>query len=776
MCVTFLRITGVFLALALLTPAQVVPGRYIVELSTDPALAGRSRAAAMDRVELIRARQQGVRDLLAARGLRVRDSFALLLNGLVVEADQSQAAAISAIPGVLRVHPVELVRRYLDRALPLQSVNDAWQAAGGMTNSGLGVRIAILDSGIDSTHPAFQDKDLTPPEGFPKVNNSSDIGSTNSKVIVARNYDSAPLSNARDLDGHGTSVAMIAAGSTVSGPVGVITGVAPKAFLGNYKVFPDNSDFAPTDSVVKALEDAVADGMDVINLSLGSFPARLPSNDFMVTAVERAAAAGILIVVAAGNAGPDAATIGSPGTAPSVITVGNASSDRTFASTVRVPDRDPYLAVPASGSRNSSAVSAPVRDVAELDTTGLACSALPADSLTGRIAFILRGTCFFQDKLQNAQQAGASGAIIYTHADSPDPVTMDSGGVNLPAAMLSNADGLDLKQRLEGGTLTAQILFAPTAVRVNPARIAGSSSRGPSSDASLKPELLAIGSPVYTADVSSRGGGYQVATGTSLAAPMVTGAAAVVKAARPGLTSQHYRSLLVNAASTFSYDAVVAAPVQHTGAGLLNVLNAVRSTVAVAPVVANFGTGGSSPRQTVAMEVMNIDSEEDTVSVSVEGLGAGPIPSVQPNSVTVPAGGTRAVTLRFEASNLAPGQYQGFVTLRSSRSDAAARVPYWYAVPSITVFSVTAVPRSDGGNTGSAQQIFVRPADEAGLPVDTTPTATVVDGGGSAGAAVRSSIYPGFWVQEVRLGPAAGPNVFDISAGGKTTRVTIAGE
>jgi hypothetical protein len=220
----------------------------------------------------------------------------------------------------------------------------------------------------------------------------------------------------------------------------------------------------------------------------------------------------------------------------------------------------------------------------------------------------------------------------------------------------------------------------------------------------------------------------------------------------------------------------VAAPVQQTGAGLLNVLNAVRSTVAVAPVVANFGTGGSSPGQTLVLNVMNIAAAEDTFSVSVEGLGSGPIPTVQTNTVTVPGGGTRAVTLRFEASNLAPGAYQGFVTMRGSRSDAVARVPYWYAVPSTTVSSVTAVPRSDSGNVGSTQQIFVRPTDASGLGIDTVPTAAVVEGGGSTGNAVRSSIYPGFWVQEVHLGPGAGRNVFEISAGGKTTRVTVLGE
>lgn len=772
-----LRLVLFLIALAGFVSAQPVDGRYIVELAAEPALAKATPASALRRMDAVRAGQDRLRSLLAERGLRVTDSFTLLINAVVVEAGAENAQAIAAMPGVRRVSPVQVVRKYLDRALPLQRVPEAWDVVGGVANAGRGVKIGIIDSGIDASHPAFQDSDLTVPDGFPKVNNSSDLGNTNSKIIVARSYDSTPLSSARDRDGHGTAVAMIAAGNIVTGPAGVITGVAPKAFLGNYKVFPDDSETASTDAVLRALEDAVADGMDVINLSLGSFPAQLPANDFMVEAAERAASSGVLIVVAAGNEGPDPGTIGSPGTAPSVITVGSASSDRTFAPTVRVPNAAPYVAVPASTSEARPDVSAPLRNVADIDPSSLACEPLGTDSLAGQVAFILRGTCFFEEKLRNAQRAGAVAAIVYSHGDDPDPVTMDAGTVTLPAVMLSNRDGLDLQQRLQSaGTLNVQIGFVPSSIPVDPNRLARSSSRGPAAGAALKPELIGIGAPVYTAGIASQQGGFTVSSGTSLSSPMVAGAAALLKAARPGLTTEQYRSLLVNGSSTFSYDAVMPGPVQQTGAGLLNVTSAVRSTIAATPAVVNFYSGGASTLQTVVLNLANLGTAEDTYSISVQGLGPGPVPTVQTNTLSLAGGETRAVGIRFEATNLTAAEYQGFIVIRGSVSDSEARVPWWYGVASNAVATVTALPRRDSGTTGSTQQIFARPTDLSGLPVDVTPAAEAVEGGGSVSRVSRSPVYPGFFVVEVRLGTAAGPNVFEVSAGGKSTRVTIAGE
>ena len=158
------------------------------------------------------------------------------------------------------------------------------------------------------------------PDGFPHVNADSDMAYTSNKVIVARSYASLfaardPDPSASDHSGHGTATSMAAAGVTNAGPLATIAGVAPKAWLGSYKVFgsPGVNDGATESAVLKALDDAVSDGMDVINLSLGSDLTPLPANDPEVAAVERASALGVIVVVASGNNGPDPATVGFAG-------------------------------------------------------------------------------------------------------------------------------------------------------------------------------------------------------------------------------------------------------------------------------------------------------------------------------------------------------------------------------------------------------------------------------------------------------------------------------
>src|SRR5262249_19412174 len=149
-----------------------------------------------------------------------------------------------SLPGVAHVVRTPRLHMELDRAINLQNVPAAWSAVGGASNAGAGIKIGIIDSGIDQNHPGFQDASLKPPAGFPK----GDANYTNSKVIVARSYVaslsstdvrfSAPDDTTpRDRVGHGTAIAMIAAGAQNTGPGGTIQGVAPKSFLGNYKIF-----------------------------------------------------------------------------------------------------------------------------------------------------------------------------------------------------------------------------------------------------------------------------------------------------------------------------------------------------------------------------------------------------------------------------------------------------------------------------------------------------------------------------------------------------------
>src|SRR6185369_635325 len=384
------------------------------------------------------------------------DSLDTVANAFIVRVADAKAAGLASIPGVVHVYPVRSFKLNLDHALPLHRVPEAWQQVG-IANAGAGMKIAVIDTGIDLHHPGFQDPSLPVPSGFPRANNAADLAFTNNKVIVARSYadlwqradtDSSP----RDHVGHGTATAMAAAGVTNTGPLAAITGVAPRAYLGSYKVFgtPGINDSATDASLLKAIDDAVADGMDVINLSLGSVEATRLEDDIEVAALERAAALGILIVVAGGNDGPDPNTIGSPGTAPSVITVGASKNDRTFAASATVAGASPVQAVPGSGVNARAPITGLLSPVAAIDQNGgLACLPLPTASLQGTVALILRGDCTFEEKLNNAQRAGAIAALIYTQESQPDPITMAIGSATLPASMIAYAAGIDFLERLK---------------------------------------------------------------------------------------------------------------------------------------------------------------------------------------------------------------------------------------------------------------------------------------------------------------------------------------
>ncbi|MBC8167275.1 MAG: S8 family serine peptidase, partial [Bryobacteraceae bacterium] len=251
-----------------------------------------------------------------------------MMNAMFIKASATDAAQLATMPGVVRVLPVRKVKMFLDRAVTLTRVTDVWNQVG-TDNAGAGIKIAIIDTGIDVGHAGFQDSSLTIPVSFPRANNSTDLAYTNSKVIVARSYvdmlsSPDPDVSARDRVGHGTALAMIAAGVRNSGPLATIAGVAPKAWLGSYKVFgsPGVNDNAGDDAVMKAMDDAVADGMDVISMSLGSDIAPRLADDPDVNAVERATRAGVIVIVSAGNNGPGSGTIASPATAPSAIATG----------------------------------------------------------------------------------------------------------------------------------------------------------------------------------------------------------------------------------------------------------------------------------------------------------------------------------------------------------------------------------------------------------------------------------------------------------------------
>lgn len=281
------------LAASLFAPgamAQAIPQRatrYALILEDEPVatrFASRESMqtqAAVDYRRQLEAKHDDLRSELRSQNFTVTGSVTTTINAVFVLAAPSRLAELEGISGVHAVSPLRRYKRKLNRALALLDASTAWSAVGGISSAGAGMKIAIIDTGIDQTHAAFQDASLAIPAGFPKCGTPSDCtGFTNNKVIVARSYvsmlaapsnpqspaaDSRPDDlSARDHDGHGTAVASIAAAYTTTGLV-TFNGMAPKAYLGSYKIFgsPGVDDFTSDNVIVQALDDAISDGMDV---------------------------------------------------------------------------------------------------------------------------------------------------------------------------------------------------------------------------------------------------------------------------------------------------------------------------------------------------------------------------------------------------------------------------------------------------------------------------------------------------------------------------------
>ena len=424
--------------------------RAIIELESAPIVAHRkafAAAALRDRqidfesAESLVYRAQLEREqanfksraALVSPGLRVRTELRALANAVSIEAPGTEVAAIAALPGVKRVELVQEFHATLDASVALINAHAMWDRVGGTSQAGEGIKIAILDTGIDITNPLFSDDGYTAPANFPKFNNNNQ-SLTNNKVIAAKSFLSTSAT-AQDQNGHGTNVAGIAAGNfnTVS-PLGLISGVAPRAYLGNYRVL-DRNGSGPTDAIASAIETAVSDGFDVLNLSLGGNAGS--SLDFLARTVENAVAAGRVVAVAAGNSGnggtDDEASIKSPGIAPSAITVAASTNSHlagprtTAVLAVTGAEGSALASVKSSrgiGASNPSLLDAaigplPFVDVRTLDNGARGCNGFAANSLSGKIALIERGgkppaePCTFTDKVNAADRAGARAVIIF---------------------------------------------------------------------------------------------------------------------------------------------------------------------------------------------------------------------------------------------------------------------------------------------------------------------------------------------------------------------------
>ena len=777
-------------------------------------------ATAQAHLQKVRRAQNSVLAQLAARKIPVSATSQLLVNAIFVRVAHQDAPALQSIPGVKWIQYQPTSRPALAAAEDLIHVPAAWSAIGGNANAGAGVRIAVIDTGIDQTHPGFKDTGFTAPAGFP----AGDTAFTNNKVIVARSYvsmqiDSDPTYSTpddvspRDRQGHGTAIAMIAAGVQNTSPLGSITGVAPKAYLGNYKVFgsPGVNEYTTRSSWIAALTDAVKDGMNIATLSLGegdsAFYGALDKGkdlcgddvacDVGAQAVENATSLGLLVVAAAGNNGDlgkngiTKLSMNSPGTAPSALTVGASNNSHQVYQSLRAGGTSfGAHGLFADGPRPASPLTASTKDVTSLGNDGLACAALPSGSLNGSIALVQRGTCTFADKVNNAQAAGAVAVIFYQSEGLEDyTLRLYVQNTAIPAFLIGNSDGKALKSFLSGNPTASVTLDPAYAFADNPAvnTVAAWSSRGPSignfastRDYGLKPELVALGTHIYTATQSYdpnsdsyNATGYTAANGSSYAVAFAAGVAAMAKARIPNLnTPGRLKSAVVNTATA---DLLGGAHVLDAGAGKLNAADAVAVAATLEPAAIGFGPVATLPISRNIV-ITNVSASAATFTLTVRQITSDNSArvTVSPSSVTLQPGATSsAISVALTGTRPAGGNYEGFIDVKGAGPDL--HLPYSYVVGDGIPYDI--IPTRNGSFTGIPNDfgwlLLFRVMDRYGVPVANTPVSfRVVSGGGkfdSAGGDKASDLLGNAGVF-VDLGPQQGDQIFEGTAGGLVQR------
>ena len=655
--------------------ARVDPASALVQLKGDPlATSPRSKPAQgrkldfnASTVKSERARLSAVRnDFKAwlranAPKVKVTGEYDISLNAVAVKLNGTPLNTLRAAPMVARV---ELQGLYyptaVDPDLAIIHAEQAWALAGGPANAGAGVKIAIVDSGIDTQHPCFDDA------GYASQAQLGDRRFTNNKVIAAKVFNNNIPQQGftpEAIDSHGTHVAGTA-GCNHATPATVdgvdipydMSGVAPRALLGNYNVFPGTTGSARSEDIVNALETAYADGFDIANMSLGGGANGI--QDLLTIAVDNLDEANMVVAVAAGNSGPGHFTIESPGSAARALTAGSSS----------VPH---FVGAPVTVSGSTHGAASGEFEVVEADltaalgvvtgtTNGLsdACAALNVN-LSGAIALISRGVCTFSQKIRNAQNAGAI-AVLVANNQQGDPTAMASDGTpnqpTVPAYMVSLGTGQAiLGEDGEQTTISESLAYFST---TNVDIMSGTSGQGPTDvDFRVKPDVVAPGVNVLSSIPVSFCEGdpcFAFFQGTSMATPHLAGSAAIVRQIYPQLDASAVRSLIVNTADqgvlkTFDTGAIVTDP-QVGGTGRENLLSAVNGRVILDPVSVSFGTvpSGSGQTRTVNVEVTNLGAPA-TFTLSIGAGGGGVSFAVSPASLALGSGATGTATVTMTA-------------------------------------------------------------------------------------------------------------------------------
>ncbi|HEX8474654.1 MAG TPA: S8 family serine peptidase [Pyrinomonadaceae bacterium] len=617
------------------TPATVVYAEKLENSKLPRDLAvNEARSAAQKQLTKINRAQTTVAAALRSRSTTEIYRVQRVMNGIAVYVGANKIGDLRQLPGVKAVHLLVTEYPMLSTSVPFVGAPQLWNNAIGLrTNlTGAGIKVGIIDTGIDYQHSNFGGRGLladyqannrtTNADGFfptQKVVGGFDFAGDNYSGGNTPTPDPDPM----DCNGHGSHVAGIAAGlgvnsdgTTFTGPYGTNTpfsslrigpGVAPRASLYAIRVFGCTGG---TNLTVQGIEWAIdpngdgdfEDRLDVINMSLGS-NFGFASNPSAI-ASDNAVRAGVIVVASSGNAGDTFFISGAPGVSGRAISVANILDPGVGVNRSRI-NSPPAIArdLPVSNSlygpqlfdvTGNVVVGTDAADAAGPSTTD-GCSPLTnAAAVAGKIVLVDRGTCAFEQKSKNAQDAGAIGVMIANNAAGLPPNFSDDATITssntVPTVGISQADGNAIKAQITGGnTVNVTLRRVPGADT-----IAASSSRGPrgggaTSVFALKPDIAAPGTDITSAQtgVSCPGCITPAAapgfipnnqaltiSGTSMAAPHVAGMMALLRELNPTWTVEELKAQVMNGALSDVFTDVGGAGTRlgpgQIGAGRLN--------------------------------------------------------------------------------------------------------------------------------------------------------------------------------------------------------------
>ena len=438
--------------------------------------------------------------------------------------------------------------------------------------SGEGIKIGVIDTGVNFAHPDFV--------------------SDGKNSDLLKGYDFVEMDNfPQDTNGHGTQVAGIISAN------GQLKGIAPEAEIFAYRVSEDGES-VPSKLIVDAINRAILDDVDIINISLG---VNMTHNQIQKS-VNEAIKNGIVVVAAAGNGGPDPNSIGSPGSNPNAITVGATYNNResSMVSTLQI-DGEHFQVLPMVGTQ---IISEPI--IAEIEFGGFSREQdLNGIDVNGKIILAERGgespdeIVYFSDKEKFAAMNGAKAIIVYNNlpgiyfGELIHEFTAEGYNPSIPSLSMTQEDGLEIKQMLSENTIGEVNVFN------HPDFIAMFSSRGPVSPFYFKPDLVAPGVFVNTTSMNNF---YNITSGTSYAAPHVSGAAALLLNKNPEFSPEQIKSILVTTSDVITDEYGQKFDFNTGGAGRLNVTSAYKSELILLPPNLTFDLSSERKSQTKNIE------------------------------------------------------------------------------------------------------------------------------------------------------------------------------